>query len=287
MDRMTRTREQLKMVLVLLIILIAYWAKGQVFNKPNVNASTTKNQVMIKKIEMTDDQTIFTLWVKPRANNSVYISSKTYIVPGSGGKKYYIEKVDGLSLDALHNVEATDGPQEYVLYFPPIEQGVRSLNFRAGEDGNYWHFFDIDVSTDIGIDGRVKSGRKGKEDNCKFIEEPGYTAKSGGFTISRIDICDNETVLYFEVNLRQFSAIWIPPKSSIRDSNGGEDMFVIKAEGTNIDERITASSNNGEILNYKLFFPPIDKSVKKIDFREVNKGGDWFVYELDVDVNDL
>ncbi len=286
MDRITRMREQIKIGLVLLIILFAYWAKGQVFNEPRVNACTDKN-VFIKKIEITDQETIFTLWLRPYHHNTIFVSSKTYITSSNGGDKLYINEVKDYALDRTLQLDEEKKYQELVVYFPKIDPSVQALNFRAGEDGSYWHFFDIDVSTNIGIDKSVKSGRKGEEDNCKFIESPGYTAKSGGFAITRIDLCEDETVLYFEVNLRQFSAIWIPPKSAIRDSNGGKDLFVIKAEGTNIGERITAGDNDGEILNYKLFFPPIKESVKKIDFREVNKGGTWFIYEMDADVSNV
>jgi len=279
-------REQIKIGFVLLIILLAYWAKGQVFIEPRVNACTSNN-VFIKKIEVTDNETIFTLWVRPYNNNTVYVSSGTYLIPSNGGDKLYINKIKDHSLDQIIQIDGEKKSGEFVLYFPKIDPTVQSLNFRSGEDGSYWHFFDIDVSTNIGIDGSVKSGRKGQDDHCKFIESPGYTAKSGGFSITRIDLCEQETVLYFEVNLRQFSAIWIPPKSAIRESAGGKDLFVIKAEGTNIGERITAEDNEGEILNYKLFFPPINESIKKIDFREVSKGGTWFIYELDVDVTNM
>ncbi|XOV94844.1 MAG: hypothetical protein ACFHWX_09080 [Bacteroidota bacterium] len=276
----------LSTILTIFISLSTFTAKGQLFMRPRVNANTTNNQVAVSKVEITDKETIISLWVKPRTNSSVYFSSKTYIVSSTGGKQLFISGVKDMELDKLYT-DPNDEAREYTLYFPKIETGTQSINLRAGEEGNYWHFFDIDISTDIGADKSVKSGMKGEEDGCKFIKEPGYTAKTNGFEIRRIDICDDETVLYFEVKLHKGAGIYIPSKSAIRNSKGGEDIFVIEAEGTNMDEMIVSEAKSGEIFRYKLVFPPLDASIKHIDFRELTKGGTWFVYEMDTDVSEV
>ena len=273
----------------MMFLIVFFWvinpfpANSQVIAEPKAKATTT-DQAYIEEIEITETNTIFHMLVTSRSSSSFLITSKTYIVNSDGGEPLYIESAEGVTLDKIYT-ETKKDLTEITLFFPRIGSNVKSINYRSGEGGSYWHFFDISVSSDIGKDLSVKSGKKGRDGNCIFIENPGYTASSGGFNITKIELCDTATILYFSVVVR--GSIWVPSKSSIRDSNGGDNLFVTAAEGTNMDKEIKASTLEDGILKYKLFFPPINDSIKKIDFREVNDGGSWFIYELDVDTEGL
>ncbi len=287
--------------LIVLVTLLPISMEAQVFKNPSVKAGNAEG-VTLLSVERTDDNTIVRLRFRSTSNLSFFISSKTYIRDNEGGKPLYIEKADGvypritsrsnLGIDRIANlyldhsyIDSDPDMTDLLLYFPALPKDVQSIDFRSGKNGNFWHFFEINVSTGIGKDRSVKSGQKGKNGNCYFIENPGYTAKSGGFHITTIELCDTATILHFKVDVHPGGWIYIPSKSCIRDSNGGDNLFVQSAEGTALDERITGQMVPEGVIYYKLFFPPISKSVKKIDFREINDGGSWFVYELDVDVN--
>ena len=258
---------------------------GQVFTSPKVRASSFSN-IYVDKVEITDKNTIVTVRTRIRSINSVCFSSKTYIVASDGGEPLYVQKVDGFDLDKVYTKNNLNN-EKFKFYFPKIKSNIGNINFRAGKNGSYWHFFEIGLPMYIGIDGVAKTLAKGIKDNYRYVDFPGYTAISGGFLVEKIELHDTVTVLHFRIRLGQDSYFYIPAKSCIRDSNGGENLYVIAAEGATIGERKTFEKGflprNGEV-EFKLFFPPIDKSVKKIDFREVNYGGNWFVYELDVDI---
>lgn len=289
---MTKVRMHILIILMISIIILIVPktnnSYGQVFLDPKVKAQTIANQARIERIEITEENSMFTISINTRSSAPIYISSKTYIIPSEGGDPMYIQKVDGLELDKMY-IDRGHRTLRYKLYFPAIDPKIETINLRAGEGGNYWHFFEIQLPLDTtAIDENiVKSGKKGKTGKCWYIDSPSYTATSGGLDIIKIELCDTATILHFKVKIPNKSYIYIPPKSSIRDSNGGENLFVRSAEGTNIDKKIYSEGLNDNTIIYKLFFPPIDKSVKKIDFREMNRNGSWFVYELDTDVDEI
>ncbi len=271
---------------------------AQFFMDPHYRAKNAET-ASLYSVEITENNTILCFNLEGSAQTSVYLSSKTYIENSEGGNSLYIQKAEGLSygvsnhiigysseellLDKQYN-NVSESMNRVKLYFPKIEREVSSINFRSGKDGNFWHFFEINVASDIGVDKTVKSARKGKNGNCRYVEEPGFTASSGGgFHITKIELCDTATILHFKVY--NSGTVYIPSKSCIRDSNGGENLYVTSAKGTKLDETIRRSQTQNGEMEYSLFFPPIKKTVKNIDFREVNEGGTWFVYELDVDVN--
>jgi hypothetical protein len=277
--------KKVQAIIMILLFFFSISASAQMFMSPKYKAKNAKN-VRLVSVQNIGEQTVVSLRPLPSPSPSVYISSETYIRSSEGGEPLFIQKVEGYELDKRYD-EIGLLKKDLKLYFPKIEQDVKVIDFRAGKEGNFWHFFEISVGTDIGIDLTVKSGNKGEDGNCRFIENPGYIAKSGGFGIPKIELCDTATILHFKVNIAPNGRFFVPAKSSIRDSNGGVDLFVTKAEGTKINEWISVGKSDGNEVYYKLFFPPIKRTVKKIDFREINNGGSWFVYELDTDVGDL
>lgn len=90
---------------------------------------------------------------------------------------------------------------------------------------------------------------------------------------------EDETILSFSYyNNGGFS---VPRETCIQEGDGGELLFVKYAEGTNVSEKVTKRG----MVHYKLFFPPISDHAQKIHFKEVNKGGNWYVFDIDVSMD--
>ena len=120
-------------------------------------------------------------------------------------------------------------------------------------------------------------------ETVRTITYPRYAAKSmDSFDVYKIELTDSSTVLYFEV-MQRGGWVFVPAKSCIQPSNGGNVLYVRSAEGIRIGQKVTLE-NTGKLF-YKLIFPKIDEGVKKIDFKELNPGGNWSVFELEIDMD--
>lgn len=293
-------KSKLSFAMLLLFLATTNIASAQTFMHPRWKAKNADHTRIIL-VKITEESTIVRLQINA-ALSSICISSKSYITDSKGGDLLYIRKAYKIPPEKGINLfEQSDKQTELPfnklitedkpgitfldLYFPRLKNDVSSFHFRSGDNGNYWHFFDIKLNRNIGVDNSIKSGSKGKEGNCLYIDNPGYVAKSGGFHITKVELCDTATILHFKLYLGMGAWFSVPSMSCIRDSKGGDYLFVTSAEGTNINEKYTAGNSDVEVF-YRLFFPPIDKSVKKIDFKELNEGGNWSVYELDTDFED-
>lgn len=115
----------------------------------------------------------------------------------------------------------------------------------------------------------------------KTIENPQYGVNALPGEITKIELLDDATVLHFNIKVKGGIWISIPKESCIIPNNTTEKLFVTKAEGIEIAKRHTMDSTG--VIDYKLFFPPLEKQVGKIDFVESNKGGNWYVNDLVVD----
>jgi thiol-disulfide isomerase/thioredoxin len=115
----------------------------------------------------------------------------------------------------------------------------------------------------------------------KIIENPQYGSRSLPGEITKMEILDDATVLHFHLKLRPGVKIAIPEKSCIIANGSDKKLFITKAEGIEMHEWYTMDSTG--VIDYKLYFPPLNKQVGKIDFVESNKGGNWYVYGLVID----
>lgn len=115
----------------------------------------------------------------------------------------------------------------------------------------------------------------------KTIETPEYGMASLPGEITKIEILEDATVLHFNLTGRPGSRFSIPEGSCIKDVDADEKLFITKAEGTIINEWEEFPESG--IANYKLFFPPLQRNVGRIDFEESNPGGTWYVYDIIID----
>jgi hypothetical protein len=276
---------------ILLIILITQGLliDAQTIKNPQVSArSDSAGFVQIEQIELTGNSTTISFIVILPKGTTIMIPSDTYIIPSEGGEKLFVQRATGITLDQAIK-EPRGGKLSFKLVFPGIEKNVTKIDYRAGNGGSNWHFFEINIdpewnkkpdykpTPDRGI--IVKNGKP-----WKYINNPGYTAKSdNSFRISRVEMADTATVLYFEISRMTGNWVYIPADSYIQSSDGGDLLYVTAAEGTSTNEEIWLEDTG--MMTYKLYFPPIDKSVKKINFKELSKSGNMSVFEIDVSMD--
>lgn len=114
-----------------------------------------------------------------------------------------------------------------------------------------------------------------------IIENPktGINA-APGVKLTKIEISDSATVLHFTTTASPGGAIRIPEQTFIQQDGSGDKLLIKRTEGITINEwyRMPASGQ----VSYKLFFPPIGKSAKTIDYGEGDSDGAWNIYDIQI-----
>lgn len=99
------------------------------------------------------------------------------------------------------------------------------------------------------------------------IEKPVFETWSGKtIEINKIETSDSATILHLDAFFRPGWWIRIAGDSYIRESGTDNKLLLVKAEGIKIDEEHWMPES-GE-SSFKLYFPPLDPNVTKIDFIE-------------------
>jgi thiol-disulfide isomerase/thioredoxin len=112
----------------------------------------------------------------------------------------------------------------------------------------------------------------------KIIENPSFSASTAHYvSIAKIELYDSVTIVDFEVTFRPKQWIQVnKDKTYIQDSNGGEKLYVKRADGIELNERHWTPESG--INNYTLYFPAIDNNVESIDFMEE----EWKIFDIDL-----
>lgn len=99
--------------------------------------------------------------------------------------------------------------------------------------------------------------------------------------IQKIILYDTCTVLEFEYRQTPGVSFSVPSGSYICDVSKPDKLYIKSAANVQIDQWVTVPASGG--YHYQLYFPPLAKSVKTIDFGEDNDGGSWFIYDIRLD----
>lgn len=271
----------MRKILLLVFAIYSLVANAQTVNNPKVLARSNKD-VKIDKIEVNEDNTIVYLKLFNGVENGFVLPSSTYIVSANGGEPIKITKAKGIDLDVVYR---NKNKRSLKLIFPKIDDGVNKFNLRSGSDKCNWNFYEIDLNRNLGTDKYINPSRKeviykdGKK--VRLIENPHFEASStSNLKLKCIEMTEEETIFSFSYtnNNGWFS---VPKGTCIQEGDGGELLFVKYAEGTNVSERVTIRGT----VHYKLFFPPVSADAQKLHFKEVNKGGSWYIFDIDVSMD--
>ncbi len=96
--------------------------------------------------------------------------------------------------------------------------------------------------------------------------------------LDKLELSDSCTILTFSYAGRAGNWIQIPKETYIQSIPDGEKLFVLDSKGIPLEDRYTPKETGN--ITYSLTFPPIDKSVKHIDYGEANEGGSWHIYDI-------
>jgi len=99
------------------------------------------------------------------------------------------------------------------------------------------------------------------------IERPIFDVwNSTTLEIDKIELSDSATVFHIDAYYHPNNWIRIDKETYIRESGSDEKLLITSAEGINLDEE-TYMPESGTI-SFKLFFPPLNPKITKIDFIE-------------------
>ena len=270
------------MILVFLFIMHFICLQGQVIENPVFSAcSDPALEVHIDRIEITEISMTISLTVRMARGSEILITPDANVVSSEGGEKLVIRSANDITIGEPLTITRNRN-QTFELVFPKPEEGVKLIDLHNGQAGNNWHFFEIDIDPGADEADFIQVPEKGDMliDGVpwRYVNNPSFTAKSDEtFRISRIELSENQTVLYFETTGIFGDWIIIPKESYIQPSDGGEKRYIESAEGTRINDEDYAG-----IMFIKLFFPGLNEDVQKINFKVLGYSGNWSVFELDV-----
>lgn len=117
------------------------------------------------------------------------------------------------------------------------------------------------------------------------IENPEYGYATYPGEITKIEMLDTTTVLHFKLKKLPWGYFHLHEESYIQDLSGDKKLFTTKLTGANFKRNDFPPS--GEVI-YQLYFPPLSKTVKTIDFGvEKERGGGIYDIILQEDENTL
>ena len=110
----------------------------------------------------------------------------------------------------------------------------------------------------------------------KVIEYPEYGLSNYPGEITKIEMQDTTTIMHFKLKTLPWGYFHLFKESFIQDLSGDTKLFVTKVEGAEFKRNFFPASGEA---TYKLYFPPLDKTVKTIEFG-VEKERGWHVHDI-------
>jgi thiol-disulfide isomerase/thioredoxin len=115
----------------------------------------------------------------------------------------------------------------------------------------------------------------------KTIENPKHGYSSAyGLQITKIELTDSFTILSFRYAASPGAGFYIPKESYILPDKTTEKLSAVKADKVGLNSGANVGSSGK--IDYALYFPAIDSATSKIEFGEGNQGGNWFIYDIEL-----
>ena len=116
----------------------------------------------------------------------------------------------------------------------------------------------------------------------EIIKNPRFGISSTPYIgLTEVELTDEATILSFHVNIPQNNWVAIHEKSYIQPVGDTTRLYITKAEGAEIATQIMWEKDKMEEISYRLYFPPLNKDVTRIDFGEP-VGNSWNFYDIEV-----
>lgn len=115
----------------------------------------------------------------------------------------------------------------------------------------------------------------------KIIENPRNAFSTvPELKITKIELNDTSTVCHFEYSNFPNVSFSVPKRTYILPEGSDEKLFVTYAENLTLNQQVVIPASG--VVNYTLFFPKINPLTPSLEFGEANKGGNWFIYEIEL-----
>ena len=106
------------------------------------------------------------------------------------------------------------------------------------------------------------------------IERPAFDVwNTSIIEIDKIEMSDDATILHIDAFSRPGGWVAIDKNTFIRESGSDEKLMLTHTEGIVMDEKTTIPDSG--TISFKLFFPPLNPKIKKIDYIEDIAEGGW------------
>jgi thiol-disulfide isomerase/thioredoxin len=113
------------------------------------------------------------------------------------------------------------------------------------------------------------------------IENPRFgMANVNYLKLTRIELLEQETILSFTAKPPSGGWIAIDEKSYISVVGDSSKLMITRADGVEFGKQYPGSQYPE--LSYRLFFPPLDKSVSTIDFGELVANNPWQIFDIEL-----
>ncbi len=115
----------------------------------------------------------------------------------------------------------------------------------------------------------------------RVIERPQFgISTTGDLELGKIILSETSTVLSFKTSGSPGQWMSIPKKTYIQEVGSDEKVFIEKTEGIPLGKKYFVPDSG--VVHYDLIFPPIDPECLFIDYGEDNDGGNWFIYNIEI-----
>jgi thiol-disulfide isomerase/thioredoxin len=115
----------------------------------------------------------------------------------------------------------------------------------------------------------------------RIVESPKVGSSTlQNVTLNKIELLNSGTVLWFNIRVKPGVEFIIPKKTYIQPVGSNEKLFIISTDGIPLDKKITQPAFCE--MQYKLIFPKVDPSVRKLDYGEAIDYGKLFIYNIEL-----
>jgi len=129
--------------LLLSLFFVSFIYSQKIIENPKTGTSTAP-YLSIKKIEITDSETIVSFELSERPGMGIFIPKGSYIKDVKAEEKLFVKGADGIALEQSIQVPES-GSLSYRLIFDKLNPKTEKIEFGEANEGGSWFIFDIEL----------------------------------------------------------------------------------------------------------------------------------------------